>query len=414
MFSWIRQKFGPVVVTLIVGGIASIFILTDFLSPRAERGMGRVAGGEAGSVNGEVISAGDFHREVSRRMESFRQMSGGKLSDEQLKMLRVEERVFEELVQRRLVLQDCRKSGTIATDAEVRARIQEMPPFQKNGKFDRATYESLLAGNGLSPGKFEEMIREDLTVQRWTDLVRSRVRVSENEIHREFRAANEKRNIKYVVLDLEAGRRAVRVAPSDIDAFVKDEQKLARAKSKYEQERETRFKAKKFDEVRRDIVRDILAGERIDEARKAYQKLADQIVPLLGQGPDSRVQALLGPVGVSVKSSGMISMDGARLEGITDPHALLGDAFADKSPILLTTGGKARKYESAGWVAVAAVTEVKKPDLSKLAGESPKLEQRIRARKERELEEEWIRSLRDRARIKLNAKVVNPPEADAG
>ena len=65
-------------------------------------------------------------------------------------------------------------------------------------------------------------------------------------------------------------------------------------------------------------------------------------------------------------------------------------------------------------MAVAAVTEVKKPDLSKLAGESPKLEQQIRARKERELEEEWIRSLRDRARIKLNAKVVNPPEADAG
>ena len=112
MFNWIRSKFGPVVVTGIIGGIASVFILTDFISPRASSGMGG-GGDSAGSVNGEVISASEFSREVTRRIESIRQMSGGQVSEEQLKMFRVRERVFNDLVQRKLILQDCRRSGTL-------------------------------------------------------------------------------------------------------------------------------------------------------------------------------------------------------------------------------------------------------------------------------------------------------------
>jgi hypothetical protein len=58
------------------------------------------------------------------------------------------------------------------------------------------------------------------------------------------------------------------------------------------------------------------------------------------------------------------------------------------------------------------VTDVKKPEISKLAGESAKLEQQLRARKERELEEEWIQELRGKAKIKVNSSVINGPETD--
>jgi len=411
MFSWIRQKFGPVVVTLIIGGIASVFILTDFIAPRASRGMAGAGGVEAGTVNGEVISAAEFLRELTRRTESLKQMTGGKLTDEQLKMFRVRESVFNELVQRKLVLQDCQKAGLVQSDGEVRAKIQELPYFQKDGKFDITAYQNVLSGNRLTAGKFEDMIRDDLTMQRWVDVVRSRVRISEDEIQREFRIANEKRNLKYVVLDLEAGKKAVQIPATEIEAFLKDATKLARVKTRYEQDRATKFKDRKFEAVQREIAQDILAGERVDEARKANQKLADQIVNLLGAGSDARVQALVKPLGVEVKSSGLITVD-SPIPGINDAQAIVQDAFAEKSPISLVQGGKAKKYESPAWVVVAVVTDSKRPDMTKLSAETAKLEQQLRTRKERELEEEWIQELRGKAKIKVNSSVVSGAEAD--
>ncbi|NDD91339.1 hypothetical protein EBZ37_04570, partial [bacterium] len=191
------------------------------------------SGGSAGSVNGEAISVSEFNRELARRTESLKQMTGGKLTDEQLRMFRIRESVFNDLVQRKLILQDCQKTGLLPADGQVREKIQELPYFKKDGKFDFLTYQNVLKGNGLNPGKFEDMVREDLTMQRWMDLIRSRVRVSEDEVQRDFRINNEKRNIKYVVLDLEAGKKSVPVAAGEIDAFLKDETKLGWVKSRY-------------------------------------------------------------------------------------------------------------------------------------------------------------------------------------
>ena len=358
MFNWIRNKLGPYAVAAVIGSIALIFVLTDFISPRGARGLGSGAG-EAGSVNGEAISAAEFSQELARRTESLKQMTGGKLTDEQLKMFRIRESVFNQLVQRKLVIQDCRKAGLLPSDEEVREKIAELPYFQKDGKFDLATYRNVLTNNRLNPGKFEDMIRDDLMMQRWMDIVRSRVQVSEDEVQRDFRIGNEKRNLKYVVLDLEAGRKLVQIPAAEVDAFLKDETSAARAKSRYEQLRSSKYKDRKFEEVRREIGRDLLAGEKVEESRKASDRLADQIVPLLGAGSDAKVQALLKPIEVAVKTSGLITLESQGLPGAGDARDVLRDAFADKSPIDPSVGGRAKKYETGGSVIVAVVVDRK-------------------------------------------------------
>ncbi|MEN9723213.1 MAG: hypothetical protein RJB38_1199 [Pseudomonadota bacterium] len=404
MFSWIRQKFGPVVVAGIVGAIALVFVITDFISPRAGRGLGR-SGGEVGAVNGEVITQVEFSREYARRIESLKQMTGGKLTDEQLKMFRIRENVFNGLLQRKLVLHDCRKAGWVPSDLEVKAKVQELPYFQKNGKFDLATYRALLGANRLDPGKFEDMVREDLMMQRWQEQLRAKVQVSEDEVQREFRLLNEKRNLKYVALDLENGRKGVVIPEKEIQEFLKNPNLLAQAKARYEQKRATDFKDKSFEAVQSQVARDILASTRVDEARKVNLALADQIVPLLGRGSDAAVQARLKSVGAQVRTSGLISADAPELPGAGDSRQVLVDAFSGKLE-------KAKKFDSPAVIVVAVVTESKKPDLSKFAGESPKLESQIRMRKERELEEEWLQELRVKARIKVNAELVNGPETE--
>ncbi len=407
MLTTMRSKLGPAAVTLIIGGIAATFVLSDFIAPRAGRGMRMGAGGsQAGEVNGEAISIAEFNRELSRRIESMKQMTGGKLSEEQIRMFKVREGVFNELVQRKLILQDCQKQGIVPSDSEVRKKIQELPYFQKDGRFDMAAYKTVLANNRLTPGGFEDMIRDDLTLQQWMESVKGSIQVAEDEVEREFKISGEKRTIKYVLLDTETGRKAVTVPAAEVEAFIKDPAKLARAKVRFEQVKSTTYKGKKFEDVQKEIARDVLAGEKTEEIRKANQKLADSLLPVLGKGSDAQANALLKSVGATVKSTGMITRQSPFIQGLGEAKELLADAFAEKSPIIPSQGGKAKKYESMAWVAVAVVSDSQKADMSKFAAEKAKLEQQIRFKKERVLQDEWIQQLRTKAKVEMNPDVA--------
>lgn len=58
------------------------------------------------------------------------------------------------------------------------------------------------------------------------------------------------------------------------------------------------------------------------------------------------------------------------------------------------------------WVAVAVVSDSQKADMSKFAAEKAKLEQQIRFKKERVLQDEWIQQLRTKAKVEMNPDVA--------
>src|SRR3954470_19314942 len=118
MLSWIREKFGTLLVGAIIGLIAFVFVFLGVFSPKSTRGLHE--GAVAGTVNGDAISIPEFNREFNRRMEFFKNMGGGKLTDEQLKSFRIREGVFHELANRKLLIQEAQHQGLIAADEEVR------------------------------------------------------------------------------------------------------------------------------------------------------------------------------------------------------------------------------------------------------------------------------------------------------
>src|SRR6476659_8472653 len=103
MLSWIREKFGTVVIGGIITFIAFVFVFYGVFNPKSTRGLHE--GSVAGTVNGDPISISEFNRELNRRIELFKNLSGGKLTDEQIKTFRVREGVFQELVNRKLLAQ---------------------------------------------------------------------------------------------------------------------------------------------------------------------------------------------------------------------------------------------------------------------------------------------------------------------
>src|SRR3954454_9073989 len=112
MLSWIREKFGTVVIGGIISFIGFVFAFYGVFSPKATRGLHE--GAVAGTVNGDPISIAEFNRELNRRMEFFKNLGGGKISDEQLKSFRIKEGVFHELANRKLMIQESQHQGLLA------------------------------------------------------------------------------------------------------------------------------------------------------------------------------------------------------------------------------------------------------------------------------------------------------------
>ena len=251
MLSWIRSKFGPLVVGAIIGLIAFVFVASDLLNPRATRGMH--AGAVAAQVNGEAITLSEFNREYNRRLEFFKNMAGGKVTPEQLKQFRLKEGVLNELVQRKLMSQSAAKWGMEVSDEELKDRIKEIPAFSKDvagvKTFDPLLYKQVLEANHYAPGTFEQMMREDLRLQAWNQFFKGRAKVSDEEVKREFMVNHDKRGLRYVFIDHENAKKGVVIADADVEKYLKDPSRANVVKNQYELKTNTVFKGKKLEDV---------------------------------------------------------------------------------------------------------------------------------------------------------------------
>lgn len=406
MLTWIRNKFGPAIISLIIGFIAFVFIFYGIYNPKSTQGIHE--GAVAGTVNGEPISVSEFTRSLNQRMEFFKNMAGGGLTEEQIKAFRLRDGVFQELVSRKLMAQAAESYGLVASDEEVRVKIMEIPAFKKNDKFDTVTYEAVLRNNNYTPSRFEKSMKEDLSVQRLNQFFKDRAHVTENELKKEFILTEDKRNLKYVLLTSDAGKKDIQIQEADIQKFLKDEKKVNLAKTRYDSKKMSEYKGKEFDAVKSEIARDLLALEKSDEIAKINEKLAKQVESMMtaDKGSDTKINAMLKTYGVEVKSTGLVTRTNPFLPGIGEAKEVLADAFAQKSPIDPAQGGHAKAFRSANWWLVAIITEAKHPDFSKFTETADSLRGQVASKKEKEVMEAFMKELNDKAKIERNDAVV--------
>jgi hypothetical protein len=403
----IREKFSATFVSLIIGFISLVFIFYGVFSPKATRGMHE--GAVAGTVNGEAISLREYQQSLNQRLEFFRKMAGGKISEEQLRAFRIQEAVFRELVQRKLLVQEARRTGLDASDEEVKQAILDIPAFQKDGKFDLISYKRAVEGSAYgSTGNFERLIRDDLSAQRWNDYFMRRIHVSDAEARQEFMTSRNKRNVKYVLLTQETGRKGIEVKPEEVKKYLADTSKMNLVKNQFEARKEADFKGKTLDAVQDEIARELIASERSAEVQKINEKLADQVLAVLtaDKGSDARANAILKDYGAKVMTTGLFSRQNDMVPGIGESKELVTDAFQEPSPI----GTKAKKYAQPGAVVVAVVTEVQHADADKFDSEREGMIKQITQKKQRSLYEAWMKKLSEKAKIDMNPDVVQSGE----
>ncbi|MBU4447781.1 MAG: SurA N-terminal domain-containing protein, partial [Proteobacteria bacterium] len=130
MLKWLRRSTRSWFIYLAIGAIVVVFIffgVGSYESSQANR---------AAEVNGVVIPMTEFSRQYNELVKRYQERTGGEVTPEMIKSLRLKEMALAQLVEEALLLHAAPSLGLKVTNAELRQHIQSYPFFLQDGKFD--------------------------------------------------------------------------------------------------------------------------------------------------------------------------------------------------------------------------------------------------------------------------------------
>ncbi|MEJ2642442.1 MAG: SurA N-terminal domain-containing protein [Desulfosarcinaceae bacterium] len=195
MLNVMRKNAQNWLIKIILGAIVIVFVfwgVGSFTSKRANR---------VAQVNGEPISIEAYRTAYNNMVEQYRRRFGGQLTDEMLEMLHVKRLVVDQLVGQAVILQEAQRQGLQVTDEELSASIASIPAFQRNGTFNSRLYRNLLSRLRMSPEDFEVTQRQQLLVQKVSDLVVASAFVGPEEVRQRYDWENAGVNLDYLFVD---------------------------------------------------------------------------------------------------------------------------------------------------------------------------------------------------------------------
>lgn len=209
MLQTIHDKAKGWIAYAIVGLITIPFAL--FGINQYFEGGGKMA---AATVNGEEIQV----QQVQNALLEMKQQFGGQLpaglSEDALKTA-----ALDSVINQTLLRQKIQADGYRASNQEVAQTIAEIPAFQKDGKFDKATYENFLKVQRRDPGEFEIRVRDDLSQQQLRNAVMDTAFVPKTEAENYQALRNQQREVEVFTLKAADFKTQLKITNEEIAKY---------------------------------------------------------------------------------------------------------------------------------------------------------------------------------------------------
>ncbi len=215
MLDFLRQKRRSSVIVVIFAAIILVFIFWGSYSPQGDNASSNYVA----EVDGVGISANAYNELYRRQMEYYRNIFKGKVSEDFFDKLDLRKQAVNMLVEKTVILNAAEKEGVKASKAEVQDRIAAIPAFRKDGVFNKDVYFSLLQQNRLSPGEFEQGLREDITIEKMRNNALKDVSVSEAEAKEMYLKENRQISLDYVEVQASKFLGSAAVKDEEISAY---------------------------------------------------------------------------------------------------------------------------------------------------------------------------------------------------
>ena len=117
------------------------------------------------SVGDTEIDVDRYARELNGELRAFQAETGQNITFAQAQLIGLDRNVLQRLLSAAALEDEAARIGLSAGDEQVQKQILGNRAFQGlNGKFDRTNYESILRQNGMTPARYENIIRADAAV----------------------------------------------------------------------------------------------------------------------------------------------------------------------------------------------------------------------------------------------------------
>lgn len=167
----------------------------------------------AAVVNGEEVPAQEVQQELARIRQQFGQMAS-QLGDDSLKTM-----ALNNVVNQVLLRQKAKEEGYRASTEDVATAIAEISVFQKDGQFDKATYESFLASQRRNQLAFEQQMRDDLTNGQFREGVQATAFATKAQMEQYQTLRNQKRELELFTVKAASFEPQVQVTDEQITKY---------------------------------------------------------------------------------------------------------------------------------------------------------------------------------------------------
>lgn len=165
------------------------------------------------------IYAEELNRSLQNLINFYRQIYKDKGNDELTKEFGLKQRALDELIRRRVLLNEAENLGLNVPREELVLRIKSIRTFQEKGIFNPLLYKRILKANRLNPSEYESSLRDGILMEKVETMIKDRVKVSEKEIRDQYVFNNEKINADYIILSPKIFQEKVSVEDKELQTW---------------------------------------------------------------------------------------------------------------------------------------------------------------------------------------------------
>ncbi len=162
MITWMQKHKKWLVITIWISTIA--FVGAGFV------GWGSYDYGSKGGVVAVVgdreVTVDEYQREYSNLYEQYARVFGASFNQEFADKMNLKDLAYKQVLQKNLILAYGDKLGLGVTDEDIAKQLLKYKGFLKDGKFDKTTYQKVLAQNRTTIKQFEDGLKRDILLSK--------------------------------------------------------------------------------------------------------------------------------------------------------------------------------------------------------------------------------------------------------
>lgn len=198
MLQDIRDSASSWVAYIIIG-----LLILSFAMWGIQEYFGGGSGAPVATINGNDITLPAFNQQVQERKQTLRSILGENYEAQYPNEGIVRKQVINDMVRTELLRQEVGEAGFRISDASLIKRIQEIPQFQTNGKFDPALYQRLLESQRYNKAQWENELREQDKLRQFESSLASSSFMPKTELQRYQKISEQTRDFKYALVALQ-------------------------------------------------------------------------------------------------------------------------------------------------------------------------------------------------------------------